>query len=455
VNARGSAPAPPAGAVVFLGPSLSVAEAAGHCPATWLPPARQGDLWRAVRTFRPAAVGLIDGVFLDAPAVWHREILWALSQGVYVFGAASMGALRAAELDRFGMRGIGRVYTAYRDGVWPGYDDAFEDDDEVAVIHAPAELGGQALSDAMVDIRDTLLAAEAAGLLGRTERDALAAAMKRLHFAQRRFARLGEAAREQLAPARAAALQDWLPGHVVARKRLDALEMLASLAECLRTGPPACVAGFAFERALVWERFVAAEPAVPLDDDARLVLEELRLRPEQWRRALLAGLGRLRALGEAPAAAPEAVRRELDALRWRDSLARRADLDHWMDDNAVDADGLERLLAEQAALQAELQHPPPGLMAAVADELRLAGRFAELLARGRRKQAAVPRHPPAGPAAQAALAWYAQTRLGGFGLMEPGGGWDSDADFTAAVWREYLFAQSDDATEGNRNADPP
>ena len=61
-----------------------------------------------VRESAPRAIGIIDGVFLDVASVWHREILWALSQGVHVFGAASMGALRAAELDGFGMRGVGR-----------------------------------------------------------------------------------------------------------------------------------------------------------------------------------------------------------------------------------------------------------------------------------------------------------------------------------------------------------
>jgi hypothetical protein len=101
---------------LFSGPTLPPREAEARLDALCLPPARQGDIWRAVRAHRPAAIGLIDGVFLDAPAVWHREILWALSEGVHVFGAASMGALRAAELDGFGMRGVGRIYAAYRNG---------------------------------------------------------------------------------------------------------------------------------------------------------------------------------------------------------------------------------------------------------------------------------------------------------------------------------------------------
>ena len=52
-----------------------------------------------------------------------------MSQGIHVFGSASMGALRA-ELCPFGMVGVGRIFEAYRDG-------ELEDDDEVAVIHGP------------------------------------------------------------------------------------------------------------------------------------------------------------------------------------------------------------------------------------------------------------------------------------------------------------------------------
>jgi hypothetical protein len=131
--------------VVFTGPTLPKAEAEARLGGTILPPARQGDIWRAVRTHRPVAIGLIDGVFFHQPAIWHREILWALAEGVHVFGAASMGALRAAELAPFGMRGVGKVFEAFRDGFWPGFSEPFEDDDEVAVIHAPAELGHAAM----------------------------------------------------------------------------------------------------------------------------------------------------------------------------------------------------------------------------------------------------------------------------------------------------------------------
>jgi hypothetical protein len=90
----------------------------------------------------------VDGVFERQPAVWHKEILFALSEGIHVYGAASMGALRAAELCQFGMVGIGRIFRLFRMGLWT-------DDDELAVLHATAELGYCPLSDAMANIRFT------------------------------------------------------------------------------------------------------------------------------------------------------------------------------------------------------------------------------------------------------------------------------------------------------------
>src|SRR5437867_11228242 len=133
---------------VFTGPTLSAEEARTVLDAVYLPPVSQGDVYR-VSFRRPTAIGIIDGYFERIPAVWHKEILWAMSHGIHVFGSASMGALRAAELESFGMEGVGSIFEAYRTGAWG-------DDDEVAVAQAPAELGCRALSDAMVDSRHTL-----------------------------------------------------------------------------------------------------------------------------------------------------------------------------------------------------------------------------------------------------------------------------------------------------------
>src|SRR5262245_64197472 len=101
--------------VIFCGPTLRAEERAPDADFLFLPPVRQGDLYQAVVKENPRAIGIIDGYFDGVPAVWHKEILWALTNGIPVFGASSMGALRAAEMHVFGMRGVGWIFEAYRD----------------------------------------------------------------------------------------------------------------------------------------------------------------------------------------------------------------------------------------------------------------------------------------------------------------------------------------------------
>ena len=165
--------------VIFLGPTLSREEARTVLDARYLPPASQGDVYRAARG-GARAIGLIDGYFQQVPAVWHKEILWALSQGVHVFGAASMGALRAAELAAFGMRGVGQIFEDYMAG-------RLSDDDEVALVHSDADSGYQPLCEAMVDMRATLAAARAAGVIGAGLQRRLLDKAKALFYPERRW----------------------------------------------------------------------------------------------------------------------------------------------------------------------------------------------------------------------------------------------------------------------------
>ena len=141
---------------VFLGPTLPREAARLELDAHFLPPVSRG-CYRVART-HPFAIGVIDGNVERVPAVWHKEILWALSQRIHVFGGASMGALRAAELSTYGMRGIGGIYQDYQTGL-------LEDNDEVAVVHGDESTGYKVTSEAMVNIRATLRAAERAGAI--------------------------------------------------------------------------------------------------------------------------------------------------------------------------------------------------------------------------------------------------------------------------------------------------
>ncbi|WP_425040989.1 TfuA-like protein [Primorskyibacter sp. S187A] len=163
--------------VVFLGPSLPVRQARMIFDAEYRPPAAQGDIMRAFQDGAPA-IGLIDGVFKDQPTVRHREILWAMSEAVPVFGASSMGALRAAELSACGMIGVGLIYRWYRRF-------ALLADDAVAVTHSPAEMGSAPVSDALVDIRRSVEHAVRQGALSREEAKTLLTEQTAKAFAQR------------------------------------------------------------------------------------------------------------------------------------------------------------------------------------------------------------------------------------------------------------------------------
>jgi hypothetical protein len=102
--------------VYFAGPSLYGVAVDKLPNELWLPPAKQGDVVQAIVAIRPRQVVLIDGVFHQSMSVWHKEIGYALMRGVAVIGAASMGALRAAEMHRYGVVGVGKIFEMYRDG---------------------------------------------------------------------------------------------------------------------------------------------------------------------------------------------------------------------------------------------------------------------------------------------------------------------------------------------------
>ena len=175
-----------------------------------------------------------------------------------MFGSASMGALRAAELHSFGMRGVGRIFEAFRDGV-------LEDDDEVAVVHGPAELGYLSASESMVNIRATLALAENRRRAPRRSRGGCWKRSLNPFISASEIGRPCWMAppRTALADSELSALRDWLPAGRVDQKRLDALAMLAAMQEALAAGEAKRPA-FHFEWTYLWDQFVARS----VDDEA-------------------------------------------------------------------------------------------------------------------------------------------------------------------------------------------
>jgi len=168
--------------IVFVGPSLHGSNRLWPAGLERRPPAAKGDLLAAVQE-GAKAVGLIDGTFDHGAAVWHKEILFALDRDVAVLGAASMGALRAAECSAFGMIGIGSIYEDYAAG-------RRQADEDVALVHGPAELGFPPLTEALVDIDATLDHLLDRGLISAALKEHLAEAARALHFKERSWDRI-------------------------------------------------------------------------------------------------------------------------------------------------------------------------------------------------------------------------------------------------------------------------
>jgi len=208
--------------IVFAGPSLGGVAREDWPQLDFRPPAACGDIALAIAR-APRAIGLIDGCFETCASPWHKEILWGLSKGIDMVGGASLGALRAAELADFGMRGVGRIFEAYRTGL-------IEDDAEVAVLHGPAEIGYPCLTEALVNVRAALKRALDCGIIARGEETPLLEASSAIFYKDRTWAHIRERALTLGADAaRLAKFSDWLIAHPVDAKREDALELLSAM----------------------------------------------------------------------------------------------------------------------------------------------------------------------------------------------------------------------------------
>lgn len=228
--------------LLFAGPSLVRSHLPIDRSIELLPPARCGDLLRAMH-LGPAAIALVDGVFETAPTVWHKEILAVLDRGIAVYGAASLGALRAAELDRYGMIGIGVIYQAYRDGT-------IESDAAVMVAHAPAELGHRALTLALVDAEASLLAAR----LDPADRAMLLSIARRSGFRARTWATILAEFAARVGDARSARVSALIAAAAFSQKERDT----ATLIDCLLAGRCAPQRRCAVPRTIFLDRLLNA-----------------------------------------------------------------------------------------------------------------------------------------------------------------------------------------------------
>jgi hypothetical protein len=441
---------------VFAGPTISAADVTAVIDAVVLPPVSMGDVYRCGR-MRPHAIGIIDGYFDGVPSVWHKEILWAIDQGIAVFGAASMGALRAAELHAFGMRGVGSIFEAFRDGL-------LEDDDEVAVQHGPAEIGYLPLSEPMVNIRATLDQAVREGMIGRQVSNALSAMAKEAFYPERGWRPLlDRGSSDGLDKEALKALEAWLPQGRVDQKRLDALAMLEAMEAFQREGHRQAAAAYHLEWTTMWADALRDIEATDLrSGDASAIIDELRHDPQRFRLVRRNAAARLfAARAGARSQGSDAARKTVRATtRFRSErrLFTQAALDQWLIENDLDKPGFEEMIDGEvrlAAIEADAD-----LSRHMLDELRLGDAYGELAARARRKRDLLQslRLPDPAPlhtglSTLELRRWFFEMRLGRRmpaeieDFLEEAGYPDKET-FDRAIAREYIFwSRAPDETE--------
>lgn len=179
--------------IIFLGPSLRHEKARKIFDADYRAPARKGDFLRLAADLAAVEmmVGFVDGVFLqDYPPTPIEVYHLARKNGVLLAGAASLGALRAVELEKFGMVGIGKIFQLYKMG-------KLYADDEVAVTFASEEGDYQLQSEAMIDIRYNLYLAHKKEVISEKTKSVLVKLAKEIYFPHRKYTYILEEAKNR------------------------------------------------------------------------------------------------------------------------------------------------------------------------------------------------------------------------------------------------------------------
>jgi hypothetical protein len=172
--------------IIFLGPSLDVGKARNVLEADYRPPAKKGDLIRLIMSLddKDTVVGLIDGYFLlDYPPTPIEVYQLIIRPNTVVMGSSSIGALRAVELEKFGMIGVGKIFQLFKQG-------RLDEDDEVAVTFSHGLYRLE--SEAMVDIRYNLYLSMKKGFLDKETKYAIAKVAKNIYFPFRTYPNIVE-----------------------------------------------------------------------------------------------------------------------------------------------------------------------------------------------------------------------------------------------------------------------
>jgi hypothetical protein len=214
--------------VIFIGPTLSIDKAKEILDADYRPPAKKGDLLKLIPT-AVKFVGLIDGYFLqDYPPTPIEVYNLLRKKDVLVFGSSSLGALRAVELKRFGMMGIGKIFNLFLKGI-------IDSDDEVAVTFTGYR---EYQSDALIDIRYNLFLAQKKQIIDKNTKRNILRIAKKTYFPYRTYDDILEKSKKvfSLQKKQIEDFGEYISKHKVSLKEKDAITLLINIKNIIEVG---------------------------------------------------------------------------------------------------------------------------------------------------------------------------------------------------------------------------
>jgi len=210
--------------IVFLGPSLSIEKARKIINAEFLPPAKKGDFIKLSLISEKKIIILIDGVFLQDYPPTPIEVFQVVNKNNFqVYGASSLGALRAVELEKFGMKGYGQVFELFKKNI-------INSDDEVAVTF---DNSYNLLSEAMIDIRYNLFLAFKKGIIDKETKQLITRTAKKIYFPFRSYENIVKKSIELYSDRRDTIedFHNFVSTQRQSLKELDAMGILKKIAE--------------------------------------------------------------------------------------------------------------------------------------------------------------------------------------------------------------------------------
>jgi len=213
--------------IVFLGPSLKLTKARKIINAEFKPPAKKGDFIKLSLMSDIRKIVLIDGVFLQEYPPTPIEVFQVIRKSNFkVYGASSIGALRAVELEKFGMEGIGKIFELYK-------KDIINSDDEIAVTF---DSDYNLISEAMIDIRYNFFLAWKHQIIDKETKQIMIKLAKRIYFPYRSYDNIIEKSLDLFPSRRKFILKfkDYILSNRISLKELDAirtLKYISSLSE--------------------------------------------------------------------------------------------------------------------------------------------------------------------------------------------------------------------------------